>query len=82
MKSSAGATARGNLSGHRWNRSTCGRWTGTNEIMSAMIQHDCYEEFLGGQDLFRDAEPDAMHPEAGEKVFNEADMWRLYEDGA
>ena len=54
-------------------------WTGTNEIMSAMIQHDYFEEFLQEKRRYRDVEEDAMHPDATEKVFDEADMWRVYD---
>ena len=54
-------------------------WTGTNEIMSAMIQHDYFEEVLEGSGRFRDIEGDAMHPDETEKVFDEADMWRVYD---
>jgi hypothetical protein len=54
-------------------------WTGTNEIMSAMIQHDYFEEFLEERQRYRDVEADAMHPDATEKVFDDADMWRVYD---
>ena len=54
-------------------------WTGTNEIMSAMIQHDYFETFLEEKRRYRDVEEDAMHPDATEKVFDEADMWRVYD---
>lgn len=54
-------------------------WTGTNEIMSAMIQHDYFEEFLEERRRYRDVEADAMHPDATEKVFDDADMWQVYD---
>lgn len=55
-------------------------WTGTNEIMSAMVQHDYFEEVLGEQ-RYRDLEHDAMSPDEAEKVFDDADMWRVYDQG-
>jgi acyl-CoA dehydrogenase len=45
-------------------------WTGTNEVMDLIIQHEYYQELLPGQPDVRDVEPDA--PEAGqveEKVY-------------
>jgi alkylation response protein AidB-like acyl-CoA dehydrogenase len=54
-------------------------WTGTNEIMSALIQHEYFAEVLAGSGRYRDIEPDAMHPDDTEKVFDEADMWRVYD---
>lgn len=54
-------------------------WTGTNEIMNLLIQHEYYKEVLeGGQDL-RDVELDARGPEAGaEKCYTDEDMWRVH----
>lgn len=54
-------------------------WTGTNEIMSAMIQHDYFEEVLAESGRYRNTERDAMHPDDTEKIFDEADMWRVYD---
>jgi acyl-CoA dehydrogenase len=54
-------------------------WTGTNEVMSAMIQHDLYEEFRAERGRYRDFEADAMHADASEKVFDDDDMWRVLE---
>jgi alkylation response protein AidB-like acyl-CoA dehydrogenase len=56
-------------------------WTGTNEIMSAMIQHDYFDEFLEDRGRYRDLERDAMHPDESEKVLDDADMWRVYDEG-
>jgi acyl-CoA dehydrogenase len=56
-------------------------WTGTNEIMSAMIQHDYFEESLREQGRYRDFERDAMNPDDTEKIFDDADMWRVYDEG-
>ena len=52
-------------------------WTGTNEIMDQIIQHEYYQEVLGAEGTGRDLEKDA--PEAGaeqEKIFTDDDMWR------
>jgi alkylation response protein AidB-like acyl-CoA dehydrogenase len=56
-------------------------WTGTNEIMSAVVQHDLFEELQAEQGRYRDFETDAMHADASEKVFDDADMWRVYDEG-
>ncbi|MBN1654135.1 MAG: acyl-CoA/acyl-ACP dehydrogenase [Deltaproteobacteria bacterium] len=55
-------------------------WTGTNEIMSAMIQHDLYQEFREERGRYRDVEKDAMHADDSEKVFDDDDMWRTLEE--
>ncbi len=56
-------------------------WTGTNEIMSLMIQHDYYEEFAKMHGLHRDVEKDAMNAaDESEKIFDDEDMWRVHED--
>jgi hypothetical protein len=45
-------------------------WTGTNEIMSLVIQHEWYREFLSAGPVGRAAEADAAEAErAEEKVF-------------
>jgi hypothetical protein len=54
-------------------------WTGTNEIMSAMIQHDLFAEMRADRGRYRDSERDAMHADDSEKIFDEDDMWRIYE---
>jgi acyl-CoA dehydrogenase len=54
-------------------------WTGTNEIMSLMIQHDLFEELRAGRAQGRDIEGDAMHADDAEKVFDDDDMWRVFE---
>jgi len=55
-------------------------WTGTNEIMSLMIQHEYYREFEQARGLFRDSEQDAMNAaDASEKIFDDEDMWRVFE---
>jgi len=55
-------------------------WTGTNEIMSAIIQHDIYEEFRAERGQYRDSEKDAMHGDESEKIFDDDDMWKVYEE--
>ena len=55
-------------------------WTGTNEIMSAMIQHEAFAEFRGRRGQQRDIEQDAMHADDSEKIFDEDDMWKVYDD--
>jgi alkylation response protein AidB-like acyl-CoA dehydrogenase len=55
-------------------------WTGTNEIMSAMIQHDSFAEFRAERGRYRDFEVDAMHADETEKIFDDDDMWRMFED--
>lgn len=55
-------------------------WTGTNEIMSAMIQHDLFDEFRAERDRYRDFERDAMHDDPSEKIFDDDDMWRIYRE--
>jgi alkylation response protein AidB-like acyl-CoA dehydrogenase len=54
-------------------------WTGTNEVMSAMIQHDLYEEFRASRGRYRDFERDAMHADDAEKIFDDDDMWKIYD---
>jgi alkylation response protein AidB-like acyl-CoA dehydrogenase len=45
-------------------------WTGTNEIMNALIQHEYYKELLATKETAREVELDAVNAEtAGEKVY-------------
>lgn len=45
-------------------------WTGTNEIMSLVIQHEYYKELVSSRPTARDVEDDAENAEAeGEKVY-------------
>ena len=45
-------------------------WTGTNEIMDLVIQHEYYRELLGTEGTARDVEMDAVNAETeGEKVY-------------
>jgi acyl-CoA dehydrogenase len=56
-------------------------WTGTNEIMSLLIQHEYYKEVLqGGQDV-RNVELDARSQDAAvEKCYTDQDMWRIHQE--
>jgi len=56
-------------------------WTGTNEIMSAMIQHDSTMSSVRARPL-PDFERDAMHADETEKIFDDDDMWKVYERDA
>jgi acyl-CoA dehydrogenase len=45
-------------------------WTGTNEVMSLIIEHEYYREFLAAQGATRDVEGDAAEAErVDEKVY-------------
>jgi acyl-CoA dehydrogenase len=55
-------------------------WTGTNEIMNLLIQHEYYDEVLEDERPGRDVERDAVSGEAeAEKVFDDEDMWRVHD---
>mgnify|MGYP005845667117 FL=1 len=53
-------------------------WTGTNEVMNLLIQHEYYGEVLSGAAQVRDVERDAMEVEEAEKCFTDEDMWRVH----
>jgi alkylation response protein AidB-like acyl-CoA dehydrogenase len=55
-------------------------WTGTNEIMNLLIQHEYFKEVLqSGPDL-RKVELDAGAQDAeAEKCYTDEDMWRVHE---
>ena len=45
-------------------------WTGTNEVMSLIIEHEYYRELLSGPAGVRDVEADAPEADqAGEKIY-------------
>jgi acyl-CoA dehydrogenase len=45
-------------------------WTGTNEVMSLIIEHEYYRELLGGRGMVRDVEEDAAEADlTEEKVY-------------
>jgi len=54
-------------------------WTGTSQIMDALIQHETYTEFLGDLSDRRNVEMDAMGIDAQkEKCYTDEDMWRNF----
>jgi alkylation response protein AidB-like acyl-CoA dehydrogenase len=55
-------------------------WTGTNEIMNLLIQHEYYKEVLGGGQDLRNVELDARGQDAdSEKCYTDEDMWRIHQ---
>jgi len=57
----------------------CLIWTGTSQIMDALIQHETFAEFLGDLSDRRNVEMDAMGLDAQqEKVYTDEDMWRNF----
>jgi alkylation response protein AidB-like acyl-CoA dehydrogenase len=56
-------------------------WTGTNEIMGLMIQHDYFKEILSEDAGKRNIELDATGIDGGlEKCFTDEDMWKVHEN--
>lgn len=54
-------------------------WTGTSQIMDALIQHETFAEFLGNLSDRRNVEMDAMGIDAQkEKCYTDEDMWRNF----
>ena len=52
-------------------------WTGSNEIMDQLIQHEYYKEFLKDPEIVRNYENDAQgFDDNNEKCFNNDDMWK------
>jgi alkylation response protein AidB-like acyl-CoA dehydrogenase len=57
----------------------CLIWTGTSQVMDALIQHETYAEFLGDLSDRRNVEMDAMGVDAQqEKCYTDEDMWRNF----
>jgi alkylation response protein AidB-like acyl-CoA dehydrogenase len=55
-------------------------WTGTNEIMNLLIQHEYYNEVLAGTDEVRNLELDANRQDGNaEKCYTDEDMWQVHE---
>jgi alkylation response protein AidB-like acyl-CoA dehydrogenase len=55
-------------------------WTGTNEIMNLLIQHEYYKEVLEGTSSMRNYELDAAsHDAEAEKCYTDEDMWQVHE---
>ncbi len=51
-------------------------WTGTNEIMNLLIQHEYYRELLGDENPGRRIEADAEAAEMDdEKIYEDDEMW-------
>lgn len=58
----------------------CQIWTGTNQIMDLLIQHEFYKEVLGQGGKYRDYEGDAMNAhDDQEKIFDDEEMWRVFD---
>lgn len=57
----------------------CQIWTGTNQIMNLLIQHDYYKEVLEGAHDQRNLELDSASADAQtEKIFTDEDMWLVH----
>lgn len=57
-------------------------WTGTNEIMNLLIQHEYYREVLQSASDLRDVELDAGEKDSAlEKCFTDSDMWNVHDRG-
>jgi acyl-CoA dehydrogenase len=55
-------------------------WTGTNEIMNLLIQHEYYKEVLETTENMRNYELDAAsHDAEAEKCYTDEDMWQVHE---
>lgn len=55
-------------------------WTGTNEIMDQLVQHEYYNEVLTEQGKYRNTEEDALNASAQhEKVFDDEGMWLAHD---
>jgi len=54
-------------------------WTGTNEIMNLLIQHEYYNEVLAGTEEVRNLELDATSQDGNaEKCYTDEDMWQVH----
>ncbi len=55
-------------------------WTGSNEIMKLLVQHEAYRDFEGGKEEGRDIEKDAVEvSKAAEKVYDISDQKEIFE---
>jgi hypothetical protein len=55
-------------------------WTGTNEIMNLLIQHEYYKEVLQDSQDLRNVERDAREQDGeAEKCYTDEDMWRVHD---
>jgi alkylation response protein AidB-like acyl-CoA dehydrogenase len=58
----------------------CQIWTGTNEVMNLLIQHEYYQEVLKGAGEVRNVELDAAnYKDEAEKCYTDEDMWKVHE---
>ena len=58
----------------------CQIWTGTNEIMNLLIQHEYYQEVLKGAAEVRNVEMDATnYKDEAEKCYTDEDMWKVHD---
>ncbi|MFW5988710.1 MAG: acyl-CoA dehydrogenase family protein [Desulfosudaceae bacterium] len=55
-------------------------WTGTNEIMNLLIQHEYFKQVLDPSYDRRKMEDDATSPDETERCFTDEDMMRIHED--
>jgi len=56
-------------------------WTGTNEIMNLLIQHEYYKEAFEAAKEVRNVELDARGLDGeNEKCYTDEDMWRIHTD--
>mmetsp|Transcript_3439 Transcript_3439/g.2041 ORF Transcript_3439/g.2041 Transcript_3439/m.2041 type:complete len:429 (-) Transcript_3439:1831-3117(-) len=59
----------------------CQIWTGTNQIMDQLIQHEYYQEILNEPDKYRNTEKDALNADdEQEKIFDNEEMWEVFEE--
>ena len=56
-------------------------WTGTNEIMNLLIQHEYYRQVLGASYDRRIIEEDAKNPDRSERCLTDEDMKSVFGDG-
>jgi acyl-CoA dehydrogenase len=55
-------------------------WTGTNEIMDQVIQHEYYTELLNQQGTLRNIEFYAKNAgDEQEKIFDDEEMWKVFD---
>ncbi|MFO8047954.1 MAG: acyl-CoA dehydrogenase family protein [Desulfosudaceae bacterium] len=55
-------------------------WTGTNEIMNLLIQHEYFKQVLDPSYDRRKMEDDATSPDETERCFTDEDMMRIHEN--
>ncbi|MBW1642281.1 MAG: acyl-CoA/acyl-ACP dehydrogenase [Deltaproteobacteria bacterium] len=58
----------------------CQIWTGTNQIMDQLIQHEYYKEVLSEPQMYRNIERDALNADMeDEKIFDDEKMWDVHD---